>query len=48
MNMSGARREHSVDRGEMASRIGQHFGVGGMIGILDGDDGAAQWRMLVA
>ena len=43
-----ARREHPVDRGEMASRIGQHFSVGGMIGVLDGDDGAAQLRVFVA
>src|ERR1700737_4629737 len=45
---SGTRREHSVDRREMASRIGQHFSVGGMIGILNGDDGAAQPRVLAA
>ena len=32
----------------MAPRIRQHFSVGGMIGILYGDDGAAQLRVLVA
>src|SRR5258706_8009001 len=48
LRRSGARRKHPVDRREMASRISQYFSVGGMIGILNGDDGAAQLRVLAA
>jgi hypothetical protein len=40
--------EHPVDGGEVLSRISQHFGIGGMVGTLDGDDGAAQVRMFVS
>jgi hypothetical protein len=43
-----AGREHPVDRREMAPRKSQHFSVGGMIGILDGDDSVSQLRVLVA
>lgn len=31
----------------MAPRIAQHFGIGGVIGILNRDDGAAQLRVFV-
>src|ERR1700688_508928 len=42
------RREHPAERGEMPARAGENLGVGGMIGTLDGDDAAAQLRVLVA
>src|ERR1700722_2811077 len=42
------RREHPVERGEMPARVGENFGVGGMIGSLDGNDAAAELRVLVA
>jgi len=47
-NFLGTGCEHPVDGGEMAPRVSQHFAVGGVIGILDGDDAAAQLRVLVA
>jgi hypothetical protein len=40
--------EHPVNGGEVLSRISQHFGIGGMVGTLDCDDGAAQVRMFVS
>jgi hypothetical protein len=40
--------QHSVDCREVPARVGEHFGIGGMVGGFDGDDGAAQRRMLVA
>lgn len=32
----------------MPARVGQYLGIGGMVGVLDRDDGRAQLRMLVA
>lgn len=32
----------------MPARVGQYLGIGGMVGVLDRDDGSAQLRMLVA
>jgi len=43
----GARRKHPIDRRKVAPRISQYLSVRGVIGILDGDDGAPQRRMLV-
>jgi hypothetical protein len=43
----GSRREHPIDCREMAPGIGQDFSIGGMIGVLDGDDAAAQLRMFL-